>query len=287
MTARYASPADPVRHGEYAIRQAPDDPRPLYRFTGRITADGSSGYRAEAGRYHLYAGWFCPWSQRVTLQWALNGLADVVSVSYVDNARDGRGWAFRETYGLDPVNGFTLLREAYEATEAGFDGHVSVPTLWDRETRRVVSNDFRTIGLDLATEFRAFGNGADTYPAALRTRIEQLDTWVGPAVNQGASRAGDDPAAAAGLHLALGRLDSWLADRRYLVGDDVTEADVRLWVTLVRLDVLTDYANLWAYARDLYSRPAFTATTDFAAFTVPGARRPDWTQPHDRARLAA
>ncbi|MBN9618674.1 MAG: glutathione S-transferase C-terminal domain-containing protein [Actinobacteria bacterium] len=279
MTARYAGPVDPARFGEYAIRRTPDDPRPLYRFAGRVTADGSSGFRAEPGRYHVYAGWFCPWSQRVTLQRALNGLEDVVSVSYVDNARDGRGWAFRETHGPDPVNGFTLLREAYEATEVGFDGHISVPTLWDRETRRVVSNDYRTIGLDLATEFRAFGNGVDTYPAPLRTEIEQLDTWVGPAVNQGGPGSARDA--------ALRRLDERLAGHRYLVGSEVTEADVRLWVTLVRLPQVAEYPNLWGYARDLYRRPAFAATTDFASFTVPGTRPLDWAQPHDRARLAA
>ncbi|MDG6109827.1 glutathione S-transferase family protein [Dactylosporangium aurantiacum] len=111
--------------------QAPDDPLPLYRFTGRVVEG------PEAGRYHLYAGWFCPWSQRVTIAHALAGPQDAVTVSCVDNARDGRGWAFRERYGPDPVNGFTLLRQAYEATGANFDGHVSVPTLWARATARV------------------------------------------------------------------------------------------------------------------------------------------------------
>ncbi|WP_197680402.1 glutathione S-transferase family protein [Microlunatus sagamiharensis] len=120
--AAYASPPDLAAYGPYRSPQRPDDPRPLYRFTGRLSADGSSGFQAEAGRYHLYASWTCPWSQRVVLELAVNGLSDVVPTHYVDDVRDGRGWAFRETDGPDPVNGFTLLREAYEATEPGFDG---------------------------------------------------------------------------------------------------------------------------------------------------------------------
>ncbi|MGI3781566.1 MAG: hypothetical protein ACRYG2_12400, partial [Janthinobacterium lividum] len=151
--ARFASAVDLDRYGTYRVTQRPDDPRPLYRFTGRLTQDGSSGFPAVPGRYHLYAGWFCPWAQRVVLELEVNGLAGAVPVSYVDGARDGRGWAFRETNGPDPVNGFTLLRDAYEATEPGFDGHVSVPTLWDTVTNRIVSNDYRTLGLDVATQF--------------------------------------------------------------------------------------------------------------------------------------
>jgi glutathionyl-hydroquinone reductase len=295
----YASPVDTATFGEYRISRSPDDQRPLYRFTGRITADGSSGYLPEAGRYHLYAGWFCPWAQRVTIERALNGLEDVVSVSYVDGARDGRGWAFREKYGPDPVNGFALLRDAYAATEPGFDGHISVPTLWDRKAGRLVSNDFRTIGIDLATQFGAFGNDDDTYPAALREDVEALDRWLGPAVNQGVSAASaGDATAVTALLDAFADLDIELARQRYLLGSQLTEADVRLWVTLARYDVqanagrsinagLSAFPNLWAYARDLYEQPAFRDTTDFAAFTQVGARRPDWDAPHHRSALSA
>ena len=299
-TPRYADAVDTAAHGEYRINRAAGDDRPLYRFTGRITADGSSGFRAEPGRYHLYAGWFCPWAQRVTLERALNGLQDVVSVSYVDGGRDGRGWAFRETHGPDPVNGFTLLREAYEATEPGFDGHISVPTLWDRETGQVVSNDFKGIGIDLATEFGQWSNGADLYPQALRPQIEELDTWLGPVVNQGVSAAGGTgPAAEAArtaLLAAFAELDTRLGSERYLLGDRLTEADVRLWVTLARYDVaanasrainpgLAEYPNLWAYARDLRQQAAFGETTDFTTFTAPGATLPDWAAPHGREAL--
>jgi glutathionyl-hydroquinone reductase len=294
QTSVFASPVDPARFGDYRVPRREGDSRPLYRFTGRITADGASGFAAEPGRYHLYAGWFCPWSQRATIQRALNGLEDVVSVSYVDNARDGRGWAFREQYGPDPVNGFRLLREAYEATEPGFDGHISVPTLWDRATERVVSNDFRTIGIDLATQFGRFGNGTDTYPADLRDRIESVDGWLGPAVNQGVSRAATDFEARAELLDAFEALEDGLTERRYLLGNRLTEADVRLWVSLVRFDVLANaerrivpdglaaFPELWRYARELYALPAFSSTTDFDAFTAAGAVRPDWAAPHDR-----
>ena len=289
--ARFASPVDVDRYGTYRIDQGPDDPRPLYRFTGRLTRDGSSGFPAVAGRYHLYAGWFCPWAQRVVLELEVNGLHDVIPVSYVDDARDARGWAFRETHGPDPVNGFTLLRDAYEATEPGFDGHVSVPTLWDTVTNRVVSNDYRTLGLDIATEFADLRHpGVDTYPVEHRAEIEELDSWVGPAVNQGVGRArGEGPAAdqaRAALQAAFARLDARLVDGGFLVGHGLTEADLRLWVTLARYDVqgnhgragagrlgppLSHYPNLARYAAYLADLPAFRATTRWASFSAPGA----------------
>jgi len=287
---RFASPVDTDRYGTYRITQAPGDPRPLYRFTGRLTADGSSGYPAVPGRYHLYAGWFCPWAQRVVLELQVNGLTGpggAVSVSYVDGARDGRGWAFRETHGPDPVNGFTLLRDAYEATEPGFDGHVSVPTLWDTETHRIVSNDFRTLGLDVATQFPDLRQpGVDTYPEEYRAEIEELDTWVGPAVNQGVGRAaGEGPAAEQArvdLHAAFRRLDDRLVDGGHLVGPGLTEADIRLWVTLARYDVqglargrlgapLSSYPHLARYAASLADLPAFRASTRWSAFSAPGS----------------
>jgi glutathionyl-hydroquinone reductase len=308
---RYASPVDTARHGEYRITWTPDDDRPLYRLRGRISADGSTGFAAEAGRYHLYSGWFCPWAQRITIVRLLAGLEDVISLSYVDGARDARGWGFRETHGADPVNGFTLLRQAYDATEPGFDGHVSVPTLWDRVTGTVVSNEFRTMGIDLATQFRAFADPViETYPAELADEIEELDGWIGPAVNRGVRAArGTGPQAEqarATLHDAFTRLDERLATRRYLLGDRLTEADVRLYVTLVRYDAgpgaggagrasdpngprrLDSYPHLWAYARDLYAVPAFRTTTWFPSFAGPSATEQAWRAPTpDRPRPGA
>jgi putative glutathione S-transferase len=277
--SRLASPVDTAAYGVYRV---PDTGGPLYRFTGRITRDGE--FAAEAGRYHLYGGRFCPWWQRVAITRALAGLEDVVSMSFVDGERDGRGWAFRESHGPDPVNGFTLLRDAYEASEPGFDGHVSVPALWDRRTGRLVCNDSHRIGIDLATQFRHLATApAETYPAALRERIEELDAWLGPVINGGLSAENRDT-----VLDTFARLDERLAGSRHLLGDAVTEADIRLFVRLVRYDAgpnagrtinpgLDVYPHLWAYARDLYAIPAFRDTTDFAAFSSPGAVLPDWT----------
>lgn len=286
---RLAGPVDTATFGEYRI---PDTPGPLLRFTGRITTDGE--FTARPFRYHVYGGWFCPWSHRVAITRALAGLEDIVTMSFVDGVRDGRGWAFREQYGPDPVNGFTLLREVYEATEEGFDGHVSVPALWDRAGSRLVSNDSHGIGIDLATRFRHLADPlVETYPPRLRERIEELDRRLGPAVNHGVGAAGRPGPAREALLEAFEQLDGRLARSRYLLGDDLTEADIRLWVTLVRYDVganafrainpgLHVYPHLWSYARALYRIPAFRDTTDFAAFARPGATLPDWDAPVDR-----
>lgn len=289
QATRLAGPVDIATYGEYRI---PDTPGPLLRFTGRITAEGE--FTARPFRYHVYGGWFCPWSHRVAITRALAGLEDIVTMSFVDGERDGRGWAFRDQYGPDPVNGFTLLREVYEATEEGFDGHVCVPALWDRATARLVSNDSRGIGIDLATRFGHLAAPViRTYPEHLREDIEQLDGWLGPAVNHGVGAAVRPGPARDALLEAFEQLDGRLSRSRYLLGDELTEADVRLWVTLVRYDVgpnagrtvnpgLHVYPHLWSYARDLYTIPAFRDTTDFATFSRPGALLPDWSAPADR-----
>ena len=285
-----ASPVDFEAYGDYGDFRRKQVPpprgefvRPAYPFRGRITADGSSGYPAVAGRYHLYISWACPWAHRSAIVRQLLGLDGVISLSAVDPIRDGRGWAFREGpgYSLDPVNGFALLREAYEATEPGYDGHISVPVLWDRETGRIVSNNFPDITIDLDTQFGALSNGTDLYPAGLRPEIDEINAKVYETVNNGVYRAGMATTQAAyhdavtKIFATLDELEERLATRRYLLGGQITEADVRLWVTLARFDAvyhyhfkanlrrLTDYPNLWAYARDLYSLPAFRDTTNF------------------------
>src|SRR6266700_6316023 len=184
----YASPVDFDAYGQYGAGRGFNSgqafKRPRYPFRGRITADGASGYRAEPGRYHLYISWGCPWAQRTAIVRKLKGLEDVVSLSYVDDVRDGRGWAFREHRGPDPVNGFTLLAEAYEATEPGYDGHVSVPALWDRETGKLVSNNFPDITIDLGTQFGAqAAPSPDLYPRPLRAEIDALNERVYTGVN--------------------------------------------------------------------------------------------------------
>jgi len=324
-----AGPADFGRYGDYgdylASRRRPAASQPgefiraSYPFRGRITADGSSGYPAVPGRYHLYISWACPWAHRTAIVRQLLGLQDVISLSAVDPIRDGRGWAFREGPGhsLDPVNGFALLREAYEATEPGYDGHISVPVLWDRETSRIVSNNFPDITIDLDTQFGAYAHGDyDLYPERLRPEIDAINATVYQNVNNGVYRAGMATTqeayhdAVTKLFATLDELEERLASRRYLLGEAITEADVRLWVTLARFDAvyhyhfkanlrrLTDYPNLWAYARDLYALPAFSGTTNFDHIKrhyytthphinptriVPDGPLLDWDAPHGRA----
>jgi glutathionyl-hydroquinone reductase len=325
-TAAVASPVDFETYGEYSLK-APARAdgsfvRPLYRFTGRITADGSSGYPAEPGRYHLYVSLACPWAHRSVIARKLLGLEDVISLSVVDPVRDGRGWAFRDGpgYSPDPVNGFRLLREAYEAAEPGYDGHVSVPVLWDRQQHRIVSNNFPDITIDLATQFGQWASPAvDLYPQAIRARIDALNDRVYTAVNNGVYRCGFATSQAAydeavnKLFAMLDELDARLADRRYLFGGHLTESDIRLWVTLARFDAvyaihfkasvrrLVDYPNLWPYARDLYQHPGFGDTTNFDHIKrhyygthlhlnphriIPAGPTPDWPAPHHRDRLS-
>ncbi|MFI0418918.1 glutathione S-transferase C-terminal domain-containing protein [Spongiactinospora sp. 9N601] len=294
----YATPVDHTAYGHYGegrLYQSPGWNRPLYPFQGRITSDGTGPFPAEPGRYHIYAAWVCPYAQRTAIVRKLKGLEHVVSLSYVDDERDGRGWAFRERRGPDPVNGFTLLEQAYEATEKGYGGHISVPVLWDRQTGLIVSNDFPDITIDLATRFERWaGTDADLYPVPLRTRIDELNRWIYDDVNTGVTRV-----ARAAVEVerererhrvvaALERLDEHLSEQRFLTGDTITEADVRLWVTLARFDSeynrghlvsereLIDFEYLWPYARDLYQRPAFRETTE----GLPAA----WDAPHGRGR---
>ena len=328
-TAPVASPVDFATYGDYgdylAKKRAATDGtfvRPVYPFQGRITADGSSGFPAEAGRYHLYASLACPWAHRSVIVRKLIGLEEVVSLSVVDPVRDGRGWAFRDGpgYGPDPVNGFTLLREAYEATEPGYDGHISVPVLWDRETSRIVSNNFPDITIDLGTQFGAWAApGLDLYPRPLRAEIDALNDQVYLSVNNGVYQcgfAGTQQAydvAVAALFATLDELEERLSGRRYLVGNQITEADWRLFPTLVRFDVayfslfkcnrkrIADYPNLSNYMRELYRVPGVADTVKPRYYVInyysiakvnptgiiPKGTPVDFGQPHNRARLVA
>jgi putative glutathione S-transferase len=326
-----ASAVDFAVFGDYGDFQPkgdrqPDEPkaafvRAPYPFRGRITADGSSGYPAGPGRYHLYISWACPWAQRSAIVRKLLGLEQVVSLSVVDPIRDGRGWAFRDGagHGPDPVNGFSFLREAYEATEPGYAGHISVPVLWDTETGRIVSNNFPDITIDLDTQFSQWADpSVQLYPAELAPEIDAISEVIYATVNNGVYRAGfaqsqeEYHKAVSELFATLDQLEGRLAASRYLVGDQLTEADVRLWVTLARFDSvyyshfktsirrLSDYPNLWGYARDLYSRPAFRETTKFdhikrhyfmthshlnPSRIVPDGPLLHWDRPHGRDAL--
>ncbi len=291
------------------------------RFTDRITADGSSGFPAEAGRYQLYASYACPWAQRSLIVRRMLGLEEAVGVTIVDPIRDERGWRFTLSPGdRDPVTGYTFLSELYHATDPAYSGRVTVPCVWDRETGQLVTNDFPAITPMLETEFAAFHGAAapELYPLELREEIEDVGARVYEHVNNGVYKAGFATTQHAyeeafdALFAVLDSLEERLAGQRFLVDSRLTEADVRLYTTLARFDAvyyshfkcnlrrLVDYPNLWGYARDLYQRPAFRETTDFDHIKrhyyethgqlnptriVPKGPAMDWTGPHGREHL--
>jgi glutathionyl-hydroquinone reductase len=258
--------------------------RQTSRFRDRVTADGSSGFRAEPGRYHLYVSRACPWAHRSIIVRHLKGLEDVITMSVVDPVRDERGWAFRpgRGHGPDPVNGFALLSEAYVASDRGFSGRVTVPVLWDREAGRIVNNESAEVIRMLNSEWDEWGDDSvDLYPAALRDEIDAINDVVYRNVNDGVYRAGFATTQEAyeeafeALFATLAALDGRLGERRYLAGDAVTEADWRLFTTLVRFDAvyvlhfkcnerrIVDHVNLWPYLRELYQVPGVAETVDF------------------------
>jgi glutathionyl-hydroquinone reductase len=250
------------------------------RFTDWVTADGSSGYRAEPGRYHLYVARACPWSQRTLIVRRLKGLDDVIDVSYAHPFRDERGWAFSGSGFTDDLHGWEFLSEAYRASDPNFRGRITVPVLWDRKTGRIVNNDSAHIVRMLNSAWDEWGNASvDLYPEPLRAEIDAINDWVYDRFNNGVYRAGFATSqgaydeAFADVFSALERLETILAERRYLTGDALTEADWRAWVTLLRFDPvyythfrvngrrIADQPNLWGYTRELYQLPGIAETT--------------------------
>jgi glutathionyl-hydroquinone reductase len=231
--------------------------------------------RPEGGpeRHHLYVALACPWSQRAVLARAVLGLEDDLDISYADPYRDERGWAFTGGRFTDQLNGFGLLKEAYEATAPDFDGRVTVPVLWDKEAGRIVSNE----SADIIRIFDEWADG-DLYPADLREEIDAVNAWVYDEFQNGVYRAGFARSQEAyeeayrGVFAAMDRMESLLGEREYLAGDRVTEADWRLLPTLLRFDAvyhthfrcngkrLTDCPNLLRYTRELYHRPRVAET---------------------------
>jgi putative glutathione S-transferase len=254
------------------------------RFTDRITADGSNGWKAEPGRYRLVVSLACPWAHRSVIVRRLLGLEDAISLGVVDPLRDERGWRFTlDPDGRDPVTGMAFLSEAYLASDPEFTGRYTVPALVDVASGGVVTNDYPQITLDLSTEWtRHHRNGAPSlYPATLRDEIDEVSVRVYQDVNNGVYRCGfatSQEAYEEAFDRLFARLD-WLSqrleNRRFLVGDTITEADVRLFTTLVRFDAvyhghfkcnrhkLTELPVLWAYARDLFQTPGFGDTVHF------------------------
>ncbi len=251
-------------------------------FRDRVTADGSSGYPAVAGRYHLYVSLACPWAHRTIIVRELKGLTDAIGMTIVDPVRDESGWRFLPGE-PDPVNGFDFLAEAYAATDPDFDARVTVPVLWDTETGRIVNNESAELVEMLNSEFDAVAARPelDLYPGELRGDIDELNAWIYDRINDGVYKSGFASsqsayeAAVIPLFEALDTLEERLADRRFLFGDAQTLADWRLFTTLVRFDAvyvghfkcnlrrIYDYPNLFGYLRDLYQTPGVAETVDF------------------------
>jgi len=254
------------------------------RFTDRITTDAADGWPVQAGRYRLVWSRACPWAHRARIVLGLLGLDDVISLATVDPIRDDRGWRFTlDPGGRDPVLDIAYLSEAYLATDPSYEGRVTVPCIVDVPSGRVVTNDFAQITLDLSTQWRDHHRpGApDLYPEALRNEIDALNADVYRDVNNGVYQAGF----AASQHTyerayntlweRLDALEDRLSGQRYLVGDSVTEADVRLFTTIVRFDAvyhghfkcnrnkITEMPALWGWARDMFQTPGFGDTVDF------------------------
>jgi glutathionyl-hydroquinone reductase len=264
--------------------RSPPEPEPQGAFRRRAARFrrwvGSDEFPAEPGRYHLYVSLACPWSHRTVLVRMLKGLEDVVGISYAHPFRDERGWAFPGGRFTDDVNGWSFLREGYEATDPAYDAHVSVPVLWDTRTGQVVSNESADIVRMFGSAFDAFARRPelDLYPEPLREEVDALNAQVYDDVNNGVYKAGFARSQRAydlaftRLFARLAELEERLGARRYLAGDVLTEADWRLFVTLLRFDLvyhthfrcngrrLVDHPNLHAFTRELFQVPGVAAT---------------------------
>ena len=212
---------------------------------GEVTADGRSGFPAAAGRYHLYACLACPWSHRVVLGRLLKGLESAISISYADPYRDARGWALTGGDFVEEVNGFSFLAEAYAATDPTFDDRVTLPVLWDTSRGEIVNNESGDILRMLGDAFGAFAeHDVDLYPPALRREIDTVNEHVYENLNDAVYQAGFSrnqaayEEACARVFATLDGLEERLASTRYLVADTPTEADLRLFPTLVRFDTV-------------------------------------------------
>jgi putative glutathione S-transferase len=289
-------------------------------FRDRVTGDGSSGFKAEAGRYYLVTAPSCPWAHRTVLMRKLKGLEHAIPILQSDLPK-GQGWAYSRGFDdLRPVDGVFHVHQVYSAARPGFTGRATVPVLWDRETRTIVNNESSEIIRMLNSEFEEFGNAAlDLYPAVLRGAIDETNAFVYDAINNGVYRCGFAKTQAAyeqsfrELFAALDSIERRLGRQRYLVGDRFTEADLRLFPTLVRFDAvyyshfkcnlrrLTDYHNLSNYSRDIYQMPGVAKTVDIPRIKlgyyggmrninpsgiIPLGPELDFSAPHDRGRLA-
>ena len=296
-------------------------------FRNWVTADGSAGttgvggFKAEANRYHLYVSLACPWAHRTTIYRKLKGLEDMISLSVVHPFMGDKGWTFAEGAGViaDPIVNADYLYEVYVAAKPNYTGRVTVPILWDKKTNTIVSNESSEIIRMLNSAFDEVGaTDVNFLPKALLAKIDTVNEFVYSAVNNGVYKAGFATTEAAykeavvTLFDALDTLEVRLADQRYLLGDTITEADWRLFTTLVRFDAvyvghfkcnirrIVDYPNLWGYLRDLYQVPGIAETVSIEHIKahyytshaninptriIPVGPLLDFNEPHDRTRF--
>ncbi|MFZ2065465.1 MAG: glutathione S-transferase family protein [Xanthobacteraceae bacterium] len=302
--------------------------RPATRFRNFVTADGSpgpsgeGGFPAEPGRYHLYISLACPWAHRTLIFRALKKLDDVISVSFTEPLYGKTGWEFGTTprSTRDTANGKATMAEVYLLADPRYSGRVSVPVLWDKTRRTIVNNESAEIIRMLNSAFNAFTEvKTDYYPTSLRAEIDRVNDLVYPNLNNGVYRAGFANSQAAyeeaahGVFATLDQLEQRLSGQRYLTGRQITEADWRLFTTLIRFDSvyfshfkcnlrrIADYPNLWNYLRELYQVPRVAETVSIEQIKrhyygsqrhvnptgiVPIGPLLDFGAPHDRGRLA-
>lgn len=287
-----------------------------------VSADGSTGYPAASGRYVLYVSLACPWAHRTLIFRKLKKLEGAIDVLVVDPFMGEQGWQFSDRPGCtrDLVNGFDYLHQLYTLQDPAFDGRVTVPVLFDRLTRRIVNNESAEIIEMLNRAFDAYGDaGVDLFPAELSAEMDAINADIYDRVNNGVYKAGFATRQAAyeeafdALFATLDRLESRLADRRYLLGARATAADWRLFTTLIRFDAvyyshfkcnlrrIADYPNLSGYLRDLYQVPGVASTVNMAHIKthyyrshpsinpsriVPKGPELDFDAPHGRGHLS-
>ncbi len=286
-------------------------------FRNWVTADASSGFPAEPGRYHLYVAMACPWAHRTLIFRKLKGLEDAIDVSTVVPFMGDQGWSFGDT--LDPVNGKTHLHQIYATVDPSYTGRVTVPVLYDKAAGTIVSNESSEIIRMFNSAFDAIADASvDLYPEPLRPAIDEINAVVYDTVNNGVYKSGFATSQAAyedavtALFGTLHMLEDRLSRQAYLVGDRLTEADWRLFTTLVRFDPvyvghfkcnirrLADYPNLWNYTKALYQVPGVAETVDLDQIKrhyyeshetinptriVPLGPQIDYGTPHDRGRF--
>jgi glutathionyl-hydroquinone reductase len=293
--------------------------RPDSLFRDRVTRDGASGFKAEPGRYFLVTAPSCPWAHRTVLMRRLKRLDGAIPLLESDLPKF-QGWTYSRGFDdLRPKDGVFHVHQVYTAARPDYTGRATVPLLWDRKTKTIVNNESSEIIRMLNAEFNEYGDTVlDLYPTDLRSDIEDINEFVYATINNGVYRAGLAKSQAAyeeafnKLFAAFDDLETRLARQRWLVGDRFTEADLRLFPTLLRFDTvyyvlfkcnlrrLTDYHNLWNYTREIYQMPGIAETVDFARIKLgyyggmrhinPTCILPlgpdlDFAAPHDRNRL--